>query len=46
MKNKTVEYDAMQPQKEEVDVVMKELEKTGNSASSMAISVCMSIACG
>ena len=29
MKNKTVEYDAMQPQKEEVDVVMKELEKTG-----------------
>ena len=29
MKNKTVEYDVMQPQKEEVDVVMKELEKTG-----------------
>lgn len=29
MKNKTVEYDVMQPQKDEVDVVMKELEKTG-----------------
>lgn len=29
MNDKTVEYDVMQPQKDEVDVVMKELEKTG-----------------